>query len=505
MGAPDIFSFTQAAPPAAARWRIPLSGARPLLDIAVLLATARLATYLAAALDPTLIFAAGGWPEWERWSLPAALFGAVLMRRRPQDATLRDDLASVAIFIVIAAATGLAYADRPEWWLPIWLALAASGLLALRLLRHQLRRRHTIAVYGAGPQADRLIRQLRRFEADRVDVVGVFDDRSRRVEGAAFAPRGDLGDFARLARNGPVDTVLLAVPDTAHERIEQLVDAMHELSETVALCPDGEDDTGREVRLGPSLKARVLADARHTACKLDDYDASDFLDIAARFGDQRYTYVVTPNVDHLIRLHDQTSFRRLYANAGYILLDSRFLAMLLRLTRGARLPVCTGSDLTRGLFEKVIEADDVVVLIGGTDEQAEQLRQRHGLRGLVHHNPPMGFIHDGTAVESCLAFIEAHSPFRFCLLAIGSPQQELIANALRERGVARGMALCVGASIDFLTGREHRAPLWMQRTGLEWLYRLTQSPRRMARRYLWRGPRVFNLLSRTDVQLRLHG
>jgi exopolysaccharide biosynthesis WecB/TagA/CpsF family protein len=114
----------------------------------------------------------------------------------------------------------------------------------------------------------------------------------------------------------------------------------------------------------------------------------------------------------------------------------------------------------------------------------------------------MGFINDPVAVEDCLSFIESASPFRFCFLAVGSPQQEAIAQALRARGAARGLALCIGASLNFITGLEKRAPLWMQKMALEWLYRLLQNPRRLARRYLIRGPRIFAHLRRSRVVLR---
>jgi UDP-N-acetyl-D-mannosaminuronic acid transferase (WecB/TagA/CpsF family) len=87
---------------------------------------------------------------------------------------------------------------------------------------------------------------------------------------------------------------------------------------------------------------------------------------------------------------------------------------------------------------------------------------------------------------------------------LGSPQQEKIAAMLLTRGRARGLALCVGAAIDFLTGKERRAPAWMLRGGVEWLYRLAQSPRRMTRRYLVRGPRVFGVLRGADIELRPH-
>jgi exopolysaccharide biosynthesis WecB/TagA/CpsF family protein len=142
------------------------------------------------------------------------------------------------------------------------------------------------------------------------------------------------------------------------------------------------------------------------------------------------------------------------------------------------------------------------VVIGGSTEQAGQIAAKYGLTNVRHHNPPMGFIKDPAAVEACLQFVESASPFRFCFLAVGSPQQEAIAQLLRARGTARGLALCIGASLNFITGLEKRAPLWMQRMALEWLYRLLQNPRRLARRYLIRGPRIFAHLRRSRVVLR---
>lgn len=236
--------------------------------------------------------------------------------------------------------------------------------------------------------------------------------------------------------------------------------------------------------------------------KFDDYDLPRFTEIAAGFGQTRYGYVVTPNADHLIRLAESAEFRALYDDAAFVLLDSRFIAKLIALGGGPRLPVCAGSDLTAALFGSVIAPDDGVVLIGGAPEQAAQLAARYGLKRLAHYNPPMGFIRDAAAVEDCLRFVEAQSPFRFCFIGVGAPQQEIVAQRLGARGNARGLALCIGASVDFLTGVERRAPSWMQRLGLEWLFRLAQSPRRLAKRYLVRGPRVFGLLRRSRIELR---
>jgi exopolysaccharide biosynthesis WecB/TagA/CpsF family protein len=234
----------------------------------------------------------------------------------------------------------------------------------------------------------------------------------------------------------------------------------------------------------------------------DDFDLPRFLPVAAGFGYGRYGFVVTPNVDHLIRLHDDASFRDIYREASFILLDSRVAAAILRLSKAVRFPVCPGSDLTAALFSSVIHSSDRIIMIGGSAEQARTLAQRYGLADLRHYEPPMGFIRDHEAVERCLRFVEGASPFRFCFLAVGSPQQEIVARELGRRGHARGLALCVGASLNFLTDVERRAPRWVQRTGLEWLYRLLRAPRRLAYRYLVRGPRFFAQLSRSQFVLR---
>jgi exopolysaccharide biosynthesis WecB/TagA/CpsF family protein len=235
---------------------------------------------------------------------------------------------------------------------------------------------------------------------------------------------------------------------------------------------------------------------------IDDFGLPEFTAVAASFGQERYGYVVTPNVDHLIRYYEDPTFRAQYRAADFILMDSRFAARLVRLLKGVQLPVCTGSDLTAHLLAKVVQPADRIVMIGGSSEQAQQIAAKYGLTDLRHHNPPMGFIKDPVAVEECLKFIESSGPFRFCFLAVGSPQQETIAQALRARGVARGLALCIGASLNFITGHEKRAPVWMQKLALEWLFRLMHNPKRLARRYLVRGPRIFAHLRRSRVVLR---
>ncbi len=240
----------------------------------------------------------------------------------------------------------------------------------------------------------------------------------------------------------------------------------------------------------------------HNVLDIDDYDTKDAMHLVAEFGCDRFGYLVTPNTDDLIRYFEDAEFRALYAQASYVFLDSRFISQTVGLVRRQTFSVCPGSDLTACVLSSVVKPRDVTVLVGGTVAQVERLRSAYGLESLRHINPPMNFIRDPAAVEACLREIESVSPFRFCFLAIGSPQQEIIARKLKERGIARGLAFCVGASINFLTGVETRAPLWMQRVGFEWLYRLATNPRRLWKRYLIRGPKIFRLLPQLELRAR---
>jgi exopolysaccharide biosynthesis WecB/TagA/CpsF family protein len=226
----------------------------------------------------------------------------------------------------------------------------------------------------------------------------------------------------------------------------------------------------------------------------------DDVETVLRYLEQRhssdpFSYVVTPNVDHVVRLRrDDGRVRRAYEQADMCLCDSRIVSLLARLC-GIRLPVVTGSDLTDILFKLFISPDERVTIIGGDEAVIDRLRQRHRLREIRHYNPPMGFIADPEAVLQTARFIERW-PARFVFLAVGSPQQELLAETVKQRGRGRGTALCIGASILFLTGDLERAPEWMQRARLEWLHRLATEPRRLWRRYLVVGPSIFGLAAR---------
>ncbi len=210
--------------------------------------------------------------------------------------------------------------------------------------------------------------------------------------------------------------------------------------------------------------------------------------ITERDRQKPFAFVVTPNVDHLVRLRRDGVLATLYAQAWLTVCDSRVLELIAALS-GESVDVTPGSDLTARLFDTVIEPSETITIIGGSQAVIDGLQSRYGLTDIRWHEPPMGLRNDPEAIADCAEFV-AQNPARFVFLCVGSPQQELVAEACLERGDCTGVGLCVGASLDFLSGQAKRAPKWIQRARLEWLHRLAEEPKRMWKRYLVEGPKV---------------
>jgi len=203
-----------------------------------------------------------------------------------------------------------------------------------------------------------------------------------------------------------------------------------------------------------------------------------------------FRYIVTPNVDHIVRLKKESEvFNPLYKTSWISVCDSRILELLANFS-GIPLRAVPGSDLTAQLFDNVISEDDPITVIGADETIVGQVRAKYNLKNLHHYEPPMGLRHKQDEVAKTAEFIAAH-PSRYVFICVGSPQQEMIAKAALERGDCVGLGLCVGASLEFLTGKVKRAPKWMQEARLEWLFRLASEPKRLWKRYLVEGPKIF--------------
>lgn len=206
-----------------------------------------------------------------------------------------------------------------------------------------------------------------------------------------------------------------------------------------------------------------------------------------------FAYVATPNVDHVVGFAREPARAPLYERAWLTLNDSRVLAALAR-RAGLHLPVATGADLVEQLFERVIDPNEPIVIVGGDERRVAALRRRYGLTAIRWARVPANLKRDPLAIAQAAAFASAQRA-RFTFICVGSPQQELVAYAIAQRGDAVGVGLCCGAALDFLSGHTARAPQWMRARGLEWLFRVTREPSRLWRRYFVDGPKVFALFA----------
>lgn len=211
--------------------------------------------------------------------------------------------------------------------------------------------------------------------------------------------------------------------------------------------------------------------------------------LAGRNVGSPFAYLVTPNVDHMVRLADApAAVRRAYDEADVRLCDSRIMARLAGFL-GVQLSVVPGSDLTADLFRTVLRRGDRLCLVGGQEGDGARLEALYPGVTIIQHLPPMGLRENAAARAAAVdAAVAAHASVT--LFAVGSPQQELLAREMADRPDARGTALCVGASTDFLLGTQRRAPRVVQQLSLEWAWRLLGDPRRLARRYLIDGPAI---------------
>lgn len=198
---------------------------------------------------------------------------------------------------------------------------------------------------------------------------------------------------------------------------------------------------------------------------------------------ESYEYIVTPNVNHLVALKEDSKLRSSYENASLRLCDSRIVKLFLDVFSRANVEeVIAGSDLTVDVFNSVIEVGNEIVIIGGEDRTIEWLKLNYPGIFIHHYNPPMGFISSDNEVEKVLSFI-AGVDFQYIFFAVGCPRQEYLAELVKLRLNKRGVGFCIGASILFMTGELSRAPLFFQKLKIEWFYRILMEPRRLASRY----------------------
>lgn len=201
----------------------------------------------------------------------------------------------------------------------------------------------------------------------------------------------------------------------------------------------------------------------------------------------RCRFVVTPNVDHAVLLQEHEGLQGAYRDADLVLADGHPLVWASRLLRQKLPERVPGSDLVPRLFDSTNGLGPLkVYLLGaapGVAERAASNIQKlwPGVKVVGCYSPPLGFEKLPEENEQILWRIADCRP-DVLVVGLGAPKQECWVHAHRDQ-IAAKVALCVGATIDFLANERRRAPRWMQHCGLEWLHRMLSEPRRLVKRY----------------------
>ncbi len=241
--------------------------------------------------------------------------------------------------------------------------------------------------------------------------------------------------------------------------------------------------TPRKIRaLGTDVDALTLVEATTTVIEwlhAADRSQMDGTKIPCR-------YVVTPNLDHAVMLQENEAFAEAYAKASLILADGMPLVWASKLSATPLPARVAGSDLVPAVLSACPAKTRVYFL--GAQEEASKTAVKNVLASypqieiVGRLSPPSGFENSADWSKQIISEIQ-NSRAQLVIIGLGAPKQELWVHAHRKELPAT-VALCVGATIDFLAGTVRRAPKWTHALGLEWLHRLASDPGRLTKRYV---------------------
>jgi len=216
---------------------------------------------------------------------------------------------------------------------------------------------------------------------------------------------------------------------------------------------------------------------------------AETLDLVDRFILERTPrLIITANLHFAMLSQVSPILRWLNRKADLVLADGMPLVWASRLKgRASRLPErVTGADLVPALCERAADLGHRVYFLGGAEGGAEEAGRR-----LTEKSPDINVVGIDAPHFARLSPAEREDVVQrirtaradLLFVALGQPKGELwLAENLEKLGVP--VSIQIGASLDFLAGRVKRAPVWIQRIGMEWFWRLASEPGRLFSRYL---------------------
>jgi exopolysaccharide biosynthesis WecB/TagA/CpsF family protein len=196
----------------------------------------------------------------------------------------------------------------------------------------------------------------------------------------------------------------------------------------------------------------------------------------------------TVNPDHLYHLQRNPDFAAAYRNAALVSCDSKYVFWGLGFLGRAIKQKSSGSDIVPAYWRRHAANPAVTIfLLGAKPGVAEMARERiNRLAGrdivVGAQGPSFNFVQDEQETAGTIAKINA-SGATCLIVGLGAPKQEIWIDRHRSRMPGVKVYMGVGATIDYEAAAVRRAPAWMTRNGLEWVYRMATEPRRYWRRY----------------------
>lgn len=198
--------------------------------------------------------------------------------------------------------------------------------------------------------------------------------------------------------------------------------------------------------------------------------------------------LITPNVDHLVKLQSDREFYGVYKKAEWVVCDSKILYLLSKLLKHPLPEAIPGSSFFTSYY--MYHKDDPsckIFLLGAREGIAakamECINAKVGRQIVVGaHSPSFGFEKNEIECEELVDIVNC-SGANVLLVGVGAPKQEKWIMKYRDRMPGVDVLMALGATIDFEAGTLRRAPLFWQKIGMEWLYRCLKEPKRLFKRY----------------------
>lgn len=206
--------------------------------------------------------------------------------------------------------------------------------------------------------------------------------------------------------------------------------------------------------------------------------------------------LITPNIDHLVKLQKDIEFYDCYQQAEWIVCDSKILYLSSKLFGKKFDEVIPGSSFFPSYCDYHKDNTKIkIFLLGAAPDIAKRammrINDRIGREIIVGaHSPSYGFEMDQDECADIVSQIN-NTEATVLVVGVGAPKQEKWINKYRENFNNIDLFMALGATIDFEAGNLNRAPEIFQKLGLEWFYRMLKEPNRLFRRYLWDDPSFF--------------